>query len=240
MYKEKIKITSIDVDNHLELKLSSIFKYFQQVSTNHSEIIHVGVHDTIDQGMCWVLSKMKVVIRRYPKINETITVATHPGETKKFLYPRYYHAYDAKGNLIISASSIWVVIDMNTRRLNTNPFPNNRFKGEVSKDDIELPASIICNSEFKEVDSRPVKYSDIDLNGHLNNTKYVEYIVDVKNKDYYDQYQIKSITLNYEKEIRCEDVVSLLINEDNYPIIKGQVNGNNCFTAQLEIERRKN
>ena len=76
MYREKLLITSNDVDDHLNLKVSSIFKFMQMVSTNHSEKIHVGQKDTIDVGMCWVITRMQVVIRRTSLWIEKLFVGT--------------------------------------------------------------------------------------------------------------------------------------------------------------------
>ena len=131
MHKEKVLVTSIDVDNHLNLKVSSIFKFMQMVSTNHSEELHIGQKDMIDQGICWVLIRMKVEIYKYPKMNDEIVVATHPGEIDRFLFPRFYEIYDKKGNLLIAGSSIWVLVNMSTRRVVVKPFEGRTFKGET-------------------------------------------------------------------------------------------------------------
>lgn len=234
MYKEKIVITSNDVDKFLNLKVSSFFKYFQQVSTKHSEIIKVGTADTIDKGMCWVIIRMEVKIYDYPKMNEEVVVTTHPGEVKMFLFPRYYEMYDKKGKLLASSSSIWVVLDSKTRRVLNKPFGDRKFPSETSKDDIELPEKIKIG-ELQKVEDRVVRYSDIDLNGHLNNTKYIDYILDTKETGYFDKNIIKRIAVNYDKELREGETVSLYTSDN---VIQGKHENTSCFVAYIECENR--
>ena len=238
MYKEKVFVTSNDVDNHLNLKVSSIFKFMQMVSTNHSEKLHIGQKDTIDVGKCWVIVRFQVVIYNYPKLNDEIIVATHPGEANKFLFPRYYQIYSKKGELLIAGSALWVLIDMNSRRVLINPFGDRKFPIESSKDDIALPNKVE-KVEYKKFEDRKVRYNDIDMNGHLNNVKYIEYIVDTKNKEFYDDNQIKSILINYDKEIKEGETISISTYGDHDFYVKGEVGNSVNFTSFVEVEKRR-
>ena len=236
MYKEKIIINSNDVDKFLNLKVSSFFKFFQQVSTNHSEKINVGTADTIDKGMCWVVYRMEVAIYEYPKMNEKIIVTTHPGETNKFIFPRFYEMYSKKGQLLASASSLWIVLNMNTRRIVTRPFGDRVLKGEVSKDDIELPEKIVFD-ELEKIEDRKVRNSDTDLNGHLNNTKYIDYVLDTNEPGFLDENAVKRILVNYDKELKEGEYVELFANKDRN-IVQGKRGNDTCFVAQIEYRKR--
>ena len=237
MHKEKVLVTSIDVDNHLNLKVSSIFKFMQMVSTNHSEELHIGQKDTIDQGICWVLIRMKVEIYKYPKMNDEIIVATHPGEIDRFLFPRFYEIYDKKGNLLIAGSSIWVLVNMSTRRVVVKPFEGRTFKGETCKDDIPLPEKIELG-ELPKYEDRKVRYNDIDLNGHLNNVKYIEYVVDTRSKEFYDEYQIESVVVNYDKEVREGQTIALYVDGKSDFQVKGVVEEKTSFSAKVGVRKR--
>ena len=116
IYQEKIFINSNDVDDHYDLKISTIFKYLQQTATNHAELIGLGMKDTFDKGMFWVITRMHVKILKMPKMLETLTVITHPGNMMMFLFPRFHEIYNEKGELVIVASSIWALLDVNTHK----------------------------------------------------------------------------------------------------------------------------
>lgn len=237
MYKEKILVTSNDVDHHLKLKISSLFKFLQQVSTNHSEALKIGRAQTSDLGMNWVITRMAVKIYSLPELNEEVTVVTHPGETMKFLYPRFYQVYDKKGRLLVSSSSIWAVINSSTRHLIPKPFGDRVFKGETSKDDIPLP-EVVRLEDVDSKETRKVRYSDIDLNGHLNNTKYIEYMIDLFDTDFYNKYQVSNILINYQKECHDNDEVALYRNDKEHCSIKGEVDGGLSFLATIDFKKR--
>ena len=88
------------------------------------------------------------------------------------------------------------------------------------------------------MEQRTVRYSDIDLNGHLNNTKYIEYILDMKNSSFYKKKEIVSILINYEKELMDGDVVSLYSNEENPEYIIGKVEDKNIFEVLITYKDR--
>ena len=90
-------------------------------------------------------------------MNDEIIVCTHPGDTMKFIFPRFYEIYDKKGNLLVAASSLWAVIDAKSRHVLTKPFGEKTLKGEKNKDDIALPERVKLD-EVNLVEKRRVRY----------------------------------------------------------------------------------
>lgn len=237
-YQEKIFINSNDVDDHYDLKIPTIFKYLQQVSTNHAEMIGLGKKDTVDKGMFWVITRMEVKILKMPKMLETITVTTHPGDLMMFIFPRHYQVYNEKKELCIVAHASWVLLDINTHKVLMKPFGDGyTFKGESSKDDLPMPGRIIFDN-LNKIETRKVRYGDIDLNGHLNNTKYIDYIIDTHDISFYKKYRVKEILINYEKEIQNGDNVDLYTNCQLPEVVVGDVNGSHSFVAKITYENR--
>ena len=237
MYKEKIQVTSVDVDENLEIRLSSLFKFMQQVASNHAEKIKVGHWELFKHNMLWVVIRMEVQIYKTPILDEWITVTTHPGETKSFIYPRYFEIYNSKGELMVSASSLWTIIDKTTRHVVMKPEGLARIPIEHHKDDISLPEKVVGEAN-NLVDTRKVKYTEIDLNGHLNNTQYVEFLLDTHEPEFYKAHKIKSIIMCYDKEIRGGNIVQLYSNNSNPEIIKGTVDEGVHFSALINYEKR--
>ena len=239
IYQEKIFINSNDVDDHYDLKISTIFKYLQQVSTNHSELLGIGMKTTVDQGMFWVITRMHVKILKMPHMLETLTVTTHPGDLMMFIFPRYYEIYNETGELVIVASSAWVLLDNNTHKVVTKPYGDGfEYKGISLPEDLSLPGRVAAENLTK-VEDRLVRYNDIDLNGHLNNTKYIDYIIDTHDIYFYKKYRVNEILINYEKEIKNGDSVTLFTDGNMPEIIVGDVNGNHSFSAKVTYIERK-
>lgn len=237
MYKEKIKITSIDVDNNFELKLSSLFKIMQEVASNHVESLNVGHYDLLKHNLLWVVIRIEVKIYKAIKLDDIITVTTHPGEQKSFIFPRYFQIYDKKGELLVNASSMWAVIDKDTRKVVLRPQSIKAVKAESNKNDLPLPLKVNIG-EVSPVDERVVRYSNVDINGHLNNTQYVEFIVDTHDLDFYKHHRLCSININYDKEIKFGDKVTILSNKAEKEIVVGKVDDENRFSAEIEYEER--
>ena len=237
MFKEKVLIASTDVDSNYELRLSNLFKILQLVASNHVHTLKVGHEELLAHNLLWVLIRMEVKIIRTPKLDEEILVTTHPGDQKSFIFPRYFQIYDKKGNLIINASSMWALIDKTTRKVVLKPADLVSLKGETNKEDMPLPEKVIGDASSL-VETRRVRYTDIDLNGHLNNTSYIEYIINTHDNEFYKSNRISRIRINYDKEIRPTDAVDIYTNGNIPEIIKGKVGEINNFTAEIEYERR--
>ena len=236
MYKEKILIASTDTDCNLELRVSNLFKIFQLVGFHHIRALKLGQDELDKHNLLWVLVRMDVNIYRTPKLDEEILVTTHPGEKRSFIFPRYYQIYDKKGNLIINVSSLWALIDKDTRKVSIKPDMIN-IKGETSKVDMPQPEKVVGDSALL-ADTRKVRYTDVDMNGHLNNTSYIEYILNIHDNDFYKSHRIKSIRINYDKEIKPTDIVNIYSNGGVPEIIKGKVGDSNNFTAEIDYEER--
>ena len=238
MYKEKIKITSIDVDCNFELKLSSLFKIMQEVASNHCESLGASHYDLLKYNLLWVVIRMEVKIYKSIKLDEVVTVTTHAGEQKSFIFPRYFQIYNKNGELLVNVSSIWAVINKDTRRVELRPQGIKATKPEHDKNDMPLPEKV-SGSGSVVVDERVVKYSNVDINSHLNNTEYIEFILDTHDLEFYKHHRLCGININYDKEIKYGDNVALLTNKGEIKeIVSGVVNGVNHFTAEVEFEKR--
>ena len=138
---------------------------------------------------------------------------------------------------MVSASSLWTIIDKTTRHVVMKPEGLAHIPIEHHKDDISLPEKVVGEAN-NLVDTRKVKYTEIDLNGHLNNTQYVEFLLDTHEPEFYKAHKIKSIIMCYDKEIKGGNIVKLYSNNSNPEIIKGMVGEGVHFSALLNYEKR--
>ena len=165
MFKEKVIVSSNDVDGNRELRLSSLFRIMQGVAGNHVDKHHVGHLDLAKTNAIWVVFRIDVRIYHTPTLNEELLVTTHAGKVRGFVFPRFFEIYDSKGKLIISSSSMWAIVDRTARRVVAKPDVYNVVKEESLPEDLPLPEGL-SGSSLEEVDVRKVRYTEIDLNGH--------------------------------------------------------------------------
>ena len=235
MYEKKYHIGTSDVDINLELKLSSLFLMMQDVATEHAEVLGVGMSQTIEKGQFWVITRYSVSIDKNPKYLEDIIVRTYPGDDKKFIFPRYFEIVNQDGEIVIRASSTWCVLKKEDRSISLNPFNGKVLPPEHHDGEEPLPLKVIPDEKHL-VETRKVRYSETDLNGHLNNTKYIDYIIDLHDHVFYKEHRISHITINYEKEILAGDNVSLFSNGKNPEYVNGSVDGKNIFEAEIKYK----
>ena len=237
MYEKKFRIESSDVDSNLNIKLSSLMRMMQDVATTHAEILEVGKVRTIDRGMYWVITRYAVTILRAPRYLETVHVITYPGDDMKFIYPRYFFVKSESGELLVKASTTWMILDKATHKVVMKPFGDDHLPGEHHEGEEPLPRKAL-GENISFIEDRKVRYTDIDLNGHLNNTKYIEYVLDMKPTSFYKENHIKHILINYEKELLDNETLSLFSNNSNPEYIVGKCNDNVVFEINIEYDKK--
>ena len=236
MLKQKFMVTSNDIDGNLEIKLSSLTRYMQQVATDNVSEMGYGHKELSKERHMWVIIRMQMHINRLPKLDEEFYISTHPGDSKAFLFFRYFEVYDASNKLIACASSSWVVLNYDTRKVVIRPFEKT-LPVETDKDDIPLPEKVLGDAPHL-VDTRKARYSEVDMNGHINNTRYVDYIQDLHDTKFFKENRISKILINFEKEIMEGDTISLYSNKESPEIIIGKVGEHVSFATKIEYVKR--
>ena len=231
------EVTSVDTDFNLDVKLSTLFMYFQEVSSLHSELLGVGKGETIDKNLHWVISRFLVEVHRLPRYGDKIKIKTYPGNNNGLFFYRHYLITDMKDNVMVKANSIWLIVDGLTHQIKRNPFngyllPIYHLEGELANPDKVVE---VANDYLY---TRKVRYSDIDLNSHLNNTRYIELIQDSFDLDFYRCHKIKSILINYNQEFKANDEVKIYGSSSNPYIISGRKDDKDHFVAKLEFIKR--
>jgi acyl-ACP thioesterase len=203
VFKKNYHVDLRDVDFTKKLKLSALFNYLQEISSLHVDNLGIGI-ETIEKrcGVTWILMRAKAEVIRYPSWNEYITIETWPQKPKKLEFERDFIVRDAEGNIIIRIVSMWIIIDIKTRELK---------KSEMI--DINYPPFFeeraITNHRLGKIKpfehpqiayKKLICYSDIDINGHINNAKYIDFATDCFTVGKHMQYYIKSIQINYIRE----------------------------------------
>jgi acyl-ACP thioesterase len=244
IFKKKYIVQPSETDFRRQLKLSSLFVYLQDMATEHAYNIGVG-RDVLQKryGIIWVLNRVKVEVLKYPTFKEEITIETWPEQPDKVQFNRNFLVHDKDGSIIAKAFSQWVVIDFSTRRLRRSSI----IEEEFPKVDRERPIVCITDKikpigELKLSYKKTVGYSDIDINEHLNNAKYIDYIMDCFTLDAHKKYYISSIEIDYMHEALPGEIIQLYTDtagvKDNLVYIEG-INENTkltTFKAQIVIE----
>lgn len=165
-----------DVDRDEMLLLPGIFKLLQEAAIKHADQFDAGTRARV-RGESWVLNRMAAAIRRYPRYEEPVRVVTWSSAVRAFKGYRDFRVY-CGDELVASASSLWLYVNLRTRSLIRVPedvaraFPSR--PGEVFMAELEKLKLIPPGDGSLPVCRSSVRYSDVDGNGHVNNTAYLD------------------------------------------------------------------
>lgn len=173
IYREELLLRSKHVDMYRRLRTSELFRLLQEASIRHTEELGMGRDKTLDRGILWVLGLQTAQIRRMPEYDEEIVLKSWPGRTMHVLFPRYYSVETKGGEPLLRASALWTLVDAKTRKM---VFPEKVgvvIDGVTTGEEIALPSPpprMVCTQQA----SFTVPYSYVDLNGHMNNTRFFD------------------------------------------------------------------
>ena len=243
IYKKNYLLPISDVDFQKRLKPSSLLNYFQDTASFSVEHLDISVGELGENfGLAWVLTRIRLELIRLPELNEEITIETWPQEIRKWELQRDFQVRDGKGDVIGRAISSWMVIDVASRALQRTDVLGIDFRSPGLESVIagRLGKLGALSSPVRAY-QKYVGYSDIDLNGHINNARYVDYALDCFSLDLHERYAIRSMEINYLLEAFPGDVLLLdkdtSAAEEHRILIEGcrEADGKAVFRCLIEI-----
>ena len=208
IYAQDFTITENTVDRYGRLKTSMIFYLAQEVAGKHSNALQVG-YDVLDQkNLFWAITRHRVQISRLPRIGETIRVETWPMPTSRVAYPRSMVAYDQNGQECFRSISLWVLVDAEKRSMVLPAKSGVTVNGILRGMELELPNGLLSKS-LSCCRSRTVCFTDLDRNGHMNNTRYLDWVSDLLPSSFHEGHCPREITVCYFSEAREEQTLDL-------------------------------
>jgi len=204
LHTDHYDITSYHVDFNQHLSLVSLFYFFQESAWRHANVRGFGWADLAERNEFWVLAKVHVIIDRMPDWIEKIRLETW-GKTPELLTAfRDFEIFAQDGCSIIRAASSWHILNMQTHRPTTLThfaahFPLvNRHAIAEKPQKIQPPASTSVKSAVYTV-----LPSDIDMNMHVNNTRYIQWAIDSIPFEFQNQHFISEINVNFLSQARA-------------------------------------
>jgi acyl-ACP thioesterase len=213
VYREELLLRSKDVDMFRRLRTSELFRLLQEASIRHTEQLGMGRDKTLDRGILWVLLMQRAEIARMPEYDERIVLRSWPGKTMHLLFPRFYALETADGEPLLRASALWSLVDEKTRKV---VFPEKYgvvIDGVVTGEEIAMPGAVAKAACAFERDFT-VPYSFVDLNGHMNNTRYFDLAEDSVGAAAAGKL-LKAIGVEYQNEARLSETLHLRWGEEN-------------------------
>ncbi len=208
IYRQNFTISDVHLDCFGRAKPSALLLFAQEVASHHCTQLAVDQTYLSARHLFWAVSRHKVQITRLPTYGETITVETWPMPTTRVAYPRSVVAYDQKGNELFRSISLWVLMDIRTRAMVLPGKSQVLVEGTCRGNELDVPRSIVP-APLSQHCRRAVVYSELDRNGHMNNTRYLDWVDDLLSIDFHRQRPVRAFTVCYLSEAKLGDEVAL-------------------------------
>ncbi len=204
MYTFDSRIRYSETDSQGKLTMASLINYFQDSSTFHSEDLGLGLGYLHKRHLVWVLSSWQIVVNRYPRLCEHVTIGTQPYDMKGFLGYRNFAMMGEDGSYAAVANSIWSLLD--TRTGKPCMVPREMVEGYCLGEKLSMayaPRKIAVLPGGAEYAPIPVKKHHLDTNQHVNNQQFIDIAMDYLPEDF----GIGQMRAEYKKQAYLEDVL---------------------------------
>ena len=200
LFSKKFTLTPGECNGQQEMSLSFLVGRIIKVASMHADLWGVGYEKMISSRTAWVLSRLSIEMKHFPAINQEYTLETWIEDYNTRFSTRNMAILDNKGEVCGYVRTIWLVLDLEARRT-ANMEELNELRTLVLDRPCPIdPPTRMRIENGQKIDSFAVRYSDIDLNRHVNSARYVEYLLNQYPFEWYDNNRITRFEIAYAHE----------------------------------------
>lgn len=247
IWKEQIEIKNYEVGPDGNLKLISLFNYLQEAAGNHAQHLGWGYQDMLKRKRFWVLSRMQVEIIRMPHWGEKLRIETWPAGIDRLYAIRDFCIKDQSGEFVCKAVSGWLILDSIKHRVINPGYIKDEYPDPGRDPILKLNTGKMPGyGELLNTYERKVSYNDLDVNNHVNNARYLEWILDAYEGAFIRKHLLKNILISYMNEAKYPEPISITVHanqEDNYQhalSATNSANGQKIMHAIIEWDKAEN
>ena len=230
---ERYRVTIHDTDVNNIASASAVLRYMQEAAHMQFETQHPTLSELRQEGKAFILSKLNMSVYQPIYGYDIITAETWPCESKGVSFNRCSRIL-RDGNIVAELSSVWALVDINTRKL----LRVTDLDWDVTTEpplELDYPARIRIPKDIQLalVGERLILYSDLDLNEHMNNTNYpdmlCDYLPSMIGK------RVISISISYASELHNGESVKMYVGENDGVYYIRVIKENGTVGAEAEI-----
>ena len=175
-YKNMVQPKSVDCTRRASV--AAIIGYMLDVAGEDADRKGFGISALDSDSTTWVLSRLAVDIEAQPKQYEEIAIDTWVNEFNRLSSTRNFRIHRG-AECVAKGVSQWCMLNMETRQV----VDMSQLKETYMQAMVDEPSPISAPARLRPIvpvgsASRPVVYSDIDFNRHVNTLRYVDLIFD--------------------------------------------------------------
>jgi acyl-ACP thioesterase len=199
-YTQQLTVKSYDTNQYGKASLVSLYNFMLEAAWAHAQTLDWGYDTLKNNNLFWVLSRMYIEVEKYPAWQDEITLNTWSAGTDGMYAYREFILTDKSGGLILRASSAWLILDMENKRVFRLMDYRDTFPRRVDLNACRNPQRIKPQKHSQELVFTPVRFGELDINRHFNSVKYVERVLDNFGIDFLNDHEPFQVEINYLKE----------------------------------------
>ncbi|KRK82081.1 acyl-ACP thioesterase [Companilactobacillus bobalius DSM 19674] len=181
----------------IDIMLLTSEKQLHQADADSTEMV-------MNNGLGWVVVQYHMDINQMPRLGQKLKVTTQATSYNKYFFYRDFWIEDMDGNVMVKAQSAFVLIDIKERKIvSAADRLENKF-GAEEVNRIQRFARLRVPEDYDFKQPQHIGYYNIDVNKHVNNSYYFDWMVDTLDTDYIASHHLKSMDIKYEKELNLE------------------------------------
>lgn len=233
-WQKEYTLRAGDFDKYNRILPSAVLDLFQDAAGQHSELLGVGFRAMLERSCLWVLTHVRFRIVSSPLRHQTVIVKTWPLKPGRLSYRREYCIENEMGETLIAGSSDWVVIHSEKRRFlsmpDLYPFQEGFCEELMFSDKTVKIQNFEAGGATYTVNAG---FSELDINNHVNNTKYANYVLDAINPGAEDV--LETFQIDYRKEVVCGTELNIFhCREEKLVLTRGEnSDGDTMFACRL-------
>ena len=212
-----------ECNSEQEMPLWLLANRIIEIATLHANSLGIGYKRLSCDNRAWVLSRMAIEMKRYPKVGEYYSLSTWIESFNRHFSERNIEIADEQGNPIGYARTIWSVID-STERTSCDISALGTMADSISEKEcpIERQSRIKDIKRLKEY-RYTFRYSDIDFNRHVNTLRYICVILNMFPLEFYDSHFIGRFEITFMKETYIDTEVSVWLDDSDPKDCKAEI-----------------
>jgi medium-chain acyl-[acyl-carrier-protein] hydrolase len=220
MYRQKVVVSPSEAGCSNEIKIRALLDIFQDTASAAVKDREGSPGALMARGYAWVLLKYEVdAAARLPGMDEEVIIETRHTPNDGFHTLRVFRVSSAadESKTLVLAKTSWVLIDLASAR----PVRAIQHIPEVFEDvidDLPIDPDFAGIQKLKERGGAitetlfPVRFHDLDANGHVNNAVYFEWAFEATPLDL-TAWSAASMNAEFRISVKYKDVVRARVQE---------------------------
>jgi len=206
----QFSIEAIHLDATGQVSPAVLLHFVQEAAGGHCLGLGLDWDSLAKKGLFWAVIRHRLEVTRLPRQGERVRVETWPMPTTRVAFPRAAAGYDEAGQLLFRCTSLWVLMERETRQMVLPGKSGIALEGVTFGNELPAPGSLLpCDGTLTA--TRRAWFSELDRNGHMNNTRYLDWAMDLLPAPLRREKSLREATVCYLSEVREGDEILLTL-----------------------------